>query len=358
MITQMSLDEIYSEMCDKYHELTQRNVEPDTDLSIRFKTLSAELFNLNSKINFIYNQIFPDTAIGEYLDKHCEMYNLERKEASRASGIIRVFVDEPLSYPILIPKGTTFTTSNDKRLQYQTTSNVLMSRNVQHFDIAASSVNCGSEYNCKAGDIDLIVNPPAGITSAININDFTGGANAESDSNLRKRLLQQIKNHSNGYNKQFFIQAISQYEEIAKVQIVPLANGNGTVGVTVAFKDNVVNQSVMSSVENLLNNMLPFCLDISLNTATPCNININSTVYVAQGYDKDEIIEQAENVIRDYVDGLDIGEDLVWNRLGSRLMEIDGVENYKFSTTTNIRIHDGYIANINLLNTTAESWED
>ena len=63
-----SYEEILERMKNKFTELSGSNVNDDSDIGIRMKVLAGEIFSLQNNVNWLKNQMFAQTAVGEQLD--------------------------------------------------------------------------------------------------------------------------------------------------------------------------------------------------------------------------------------------------------------------------------------------------
>ena len=62
-----SYEEILERMKNKFTELSGSNVNDDSDIGIRMKVLAGEIFSLQNNVNWLKNQMFAQTAVGEQL---------------------------------------------------------------------------------------------------------------------------------------------------------------------------------------------------------------------------------------------------------------------------------------------------
>ncbi len=70
--------------------------------------------------------------------------------------------------------------------------------------VPAASEEGGAQANAAAETIKLVlVTPPPGVTAVTNRDAFTGGADGESDEELRERVLESCRNIPNGTNSAF-----------------------------------------------------------------------------------------------------------------------------------------------------------
>ena len=84
-----TVEEIYQEMAAAFAEETGAEVSAGGDLAVRLYAVAAEIYSLYVQGEWVVRQCFPQTAEGEYLDRHAQLRGLTRKEAERAEGVIR-----------------------------------------------------------------------------------------------------------------------------------------------------------------------------------------------------------------------------------------------------------------------------
>ena len=101
-----TLDEIYSEMTALFQQETGVALAGDGDMAVRLYTAAAQIYALYIQADWVERQCFPQTAQGEYLDKHAQLRGLERREAAAAQGVLRFEVDSPAAADLTIPAGT------------------------------------------------------------------------------------------------------------------------------------------------------------------------------------------------------------------------------------------------------------
>ena len=89
-----TLDEIYREMLDCFGERTGMGLSKSCDLAARLYALAAQIYSLQIQADWVKRQAFPQTAEGEFLDRHAELRGLTRKEATAARGVVRFFAGE------------------------------------------------------------------------------------------------------------------------------------------------------------------------------------------------------------------------------------------------------------------------
>ena len=143
-------------------------------------------------------QSFPQTATGEFLDRHAELRSITRKTASYAKGAITVYrTESSIGSTVSIPKGTIFSVSTSHLFSLQQTEHtafhpshfrflfqLLPLRQVLQYNIQSKNSIHGCESACLS-------------ESAVSSADFSGGWDMESDEALRERILSSYKSRKN-----------------------------------------------------------------------------------------------------------------------------------------------------------------
>ena len=68
-----TVEEIYQEMLSAYGEKTGVAPAEGCDLSARLYACAAQVFSLYVQAGWVARQAFPQTAEGEYLDRHAQL---------------------------------------------------------------------------------------------------------------------------------------------------------------------------------------------------------------------------------------------------------------------------------------------
>ena len=85
----MTVDEIYSGMAARFQEETGLVPAGDGDLAVRLYAVAAQVQALYVQADLVGRQCFPQTAAGEFLDRHAQLRGLARRQA--AGGEVRTF---------------------------------------------------------------------------------------------------------------------------------------------------------------------------------------------------------------------------------------------------------------------------
>ena len=81
-----SYEMIVQRMKNRYAGYAGFEPAEESDIMIRLRVLAAEIYQNQVQAEYIRSQLFPQTATGEYLDRHAAERGLSRKQATAASG--------------------------------------------------------------------------------------------------------------------------------------------------------------------------------------------------------------------------------------------------------------------------------
>ena len=104
LILKITYDEILNNMKNAFYEKSGENVDLMSDLGARFQAVASELYSLSCYGDYILRQSFPQTASGTELDYHAALRDITRKSASKSSGELTFYVDEPIETELTVPK--------------------------------------------------------------------------------------------------------------------------------------------------------------------------------------------------------------------------------------------------------------
>ena len=147
-------------------------------------------------LDWVARMMMPDTAEGEFADRWANIWLPNgRKGATFASGSITVTGIAGSA----VPTGAELTfaavtdTGEETRLQFAVTTGVTLSG--PSAAVAITSLTPGALANLDEGAVLSFVNPPAGIDGQADVAapGLAGGADQETDSDLRERMIARIQ---------------------------------------------------------------------------------------------------------------------------------------------------------------------
>ena len=182
------------------------------------RVLAGASHEIHGRIDWLQKQLFFQTAEAEFLDRWASVFGVYRKPATAAAGTVQLsFAAEPVD----VPEGTVL--QADAGAQYQTVGSPTTAGVVE-----VEALLPGSGGNLEAGDVLNFVSPVAGVDSAAECLGVSGGTDAETDEELRTRLLERARERPAGGAAQDYV---AWAKEVAGVTRAWVAQGTqpGTV---------------------------------------------------------------------------------------------------------------------------------
>lgn len=326
-------DEIYQRMKNKYEQESEAQIDEKSDIAIRLKVLAGEIYNAQVNMEWLKNQMFADTASGEYLDYLAVQRGLERKQAVKAQGEIIFYISQPTDHNIIIPIGTVVATDDSTPIRFCTTEEGEISAGGTLVSLYAEAEKPGREGNVLKNTITVGVSVPTEIETLSNPVVFTGGEDAETDSELRERIKSTFINQSNGTNKAYYEKLALSVEGIAKASAVAKVRGAGTVNIYVCSSKGDADSSAIQKLQTLVNKERELNVDVAVYNATAESYDFIATITAKNGYSESEVKSQCKAIFEKFINSLPIGSKLYLSALGKALMETECVENYEFGTS-------------------------
>lgn len=317
-----TVEELYGQMMADFTARTGMEISGGGDLSARLYAAAAQIYGLYVQADWVNRQCFPQTAQGEYLDHHAQLRALERKAAACARGAVRFFGDGASTLDREIPAGTVCMTPG--MVRFATLENGVLAAGESHVDIPVQAVEPGSAGNVIAGSVRLLAVAPVGITGCTNPYAMGGGADAEDDEQLRKRILDSFLRLPNGANCAYYEQEAMSFDEVAAATVLPRNRGIGTVDVVVATAEGVPGQGLLNRIKKHFEDRREIAVDVGV--LAPETVPVDIVVGI-----KSEDMEQAsaavKQVLQNWFSGQRLGENVLRAKLGSLVFGVDGVDN-------------------------------
>lgn len=331
-------EEIYNSMKEKYAELTGIVPWEESDINLRMRILSGEIYSALCNAQWLKRQMFPDTAEGEYLEKHALERGLVRREAGFASGEVTFSVSEALDFPVEIEKGTVVGTGGEQPQRFETVESCTLETGETEVSVRVIALRAGREGNVMRHKVNVLVTPPAYIESVRNEKAFTGGADKESDMSLRERIAESFLNVSNGTNCAYYKKMATMVSGVASASVVPRGRGVGTVDVYIASQNSEASDSQVQSVQDLLSKLREVNVDVKVMKAQPRNVRLAPDIVLKEGYEFEEVSRKCEEALHDYVSTRGVGSNVLLTEIGEILHHIEGVKQYSLSSVVNANV--------------------
>lgn len=211
---------------------------PGADPRLRRSLLGAlahaeagAVHGLHGRLSYLADQILPDSADAEHLERWADIWGVQRKAASPAGGD----VDFTGTDGSVIPEGTTLQRADGR--EYTTDAEATISSGSA--TVAVTAAEAGAGGNADAGTTLELTSPIAGVDSQATVasGGITGGADRESDADLRARLGRRIRSRPRGGAADDYVTWALEVAGVTRAWVAPLALGPGTVTVRFMMDD-------------------------------------------------------------------------------------------------------------------------
>lgn len=333
-------EEIYNGLREQFEEATGLSLNDGGDMALRFYALAAQLSTLWAQADYVNRQCFPQTAVGEALDRHAEMRGLERGGAVKAVGTLRFSIENAVSRDLFIPGNTRCMTADGR--DFVTTEGAAIRAGTLYCDAPAEAVEAGEGGNVSAGSVVYMQLAPVGVRSCVNPAAFVFGKDAESDDELRKRVLASYKTLPNGGNAAYYESLVLDTAGVAAASVLPRARGRGTVDIVIASDSGIPSQELIDEVSGKLDVRREICVDIAVQEPETVTVNIAAELETDPSYNAQSVADEVEARLRGYFGGKMLGRSVKLAELGYIIYSVPGVENYSISSPSADVSIEGY----------------
>jgi hypothetical protein len=205
---------------------------PSAVLASAWRAALTNYLAARSLLDVQANPAVADTAA---VDALLSNFRITRATATAASGSVAVVVSQPTT--VTMPSGTTFTAGSQTFTTFTTITAKSEPEQVvgpgdrllsplpngsYRFTVAVVATVAGAAGNVRKDTAFTPLSPPAAYVSAAAASDFTGGADAETNSDLLSRLLQGVAAvaPSNRTNMAAMLRAQPQFAGYVALSIV------------------------------------------------------------------------------------------------------------------------------------------
>ena len=324
-----TIEEIYDEMLGVFRRETGAEASAVSDLSVRLYAVAAEIYALYVQNDWLGRQCFPQTAQGDFLERHAGLRGLARRDAVKAEGTIRFSVDAAAAANLSISAGTVCMTAG--LVRFETTADAVLTAGETYVDAAARAVVAGKGGNVPAGSILSMAVAPVGVSHCVNPAAFSGGLDQEDDEALRARVLETYQRMPNGANAAFYEQGAMSFEEVGAVTVIPRKRGKGTVDVVVTTPAGLPDAALLSKLTAYFEARREIAVDVLVKAPTVKSVNVTVSVTVAEGADSAGVLARAEAAVRGWFSGLRLSRAVLRAELSRLVFSLEGVANCAIS---------------------------
>lgn len=281
--------------------------------------------------------VFPSFSWGEYLDLHGEALDLPRLDEERAVGEVTLFGDDGIVIEVGVEVATVQSDPEEASVTFLTTDAGTINDGEVTLPVEADEP--GARGNVPAGAITQFLSPLEGIASVTNDEATAGGLDVETDEDYQARILLRLADPQGAGNIGDYERWALEDPAVGNVAVEPVWAGPGTVRVIVTDHDNrpvvtaVVDrlQATLDPVAGEGRGLAPVGATVTVATPAILTVAVTSDVTLEQGYTVDGALgtiglqDKIEEAVRDYIDRLRPGEDVLLSRVAAAIISVPGV---------------------------------
>ena len=302
-----------------------------SDLALRMEALAAQLAQQAEAVEELARQAFPETATGEYLERHAATRGLTRKAGSRSQGTLTFAREVPASYDILIPAGTLCQTNGETPLRFETVEDATLGAGETEVEVPAQSVDPTPDADVPAGKVTVMVTPPQGMGSVTNQTAFAGGTAPEEDDLLRKRLRESYQAVSNGCNAGYYRQMALEQEGVASAAVLTAQRNPGSLDLVVFGRGVAPSQEQLAALQARVEREREIGVDALVRAAIPTPVDLTVKLAPLPGWDFAAVAADCLPLIQEYGRTLEVGKPLYLSQVVNRVLASGEVLNCQVS---------------------------
>ena len=264
-----------------------------------------------------------DTATASDLDRVALAYGVARKPAAAAVGEV-TFTGTPgavigKAVPVSTQAGFVFLTD---------VAAVIPEGGAVTVGVMAALA--GARGNVAAGAVSIVPISVAGVDSVTNSAAMTGGADSESDTSFRERLLLKIQLPSASGIASDYVRWAREVQGVEDARCVGLWNGPGTVKVIIAGAGmQPADTETRQRCADYLEAVRPIGAQVTVASVTSVAVNIAAVVTLAAGYTLPAITAAFSDAVQAYFNDQAFSVNYLSHaKVGALLLSVDGVLDY------------------------------
>lgn len=243
-------------------------------LGVLARAHAAAAHGLYGYLDWLAQQIMPDTAELEHLDRWAGIWGVARRAAAAATGAVTFSGNEGA----IIPAGTALQRNDGETY----TTDALATISGGSASVAITADAAGAAANADTGLTLTLVTPIQAVNSAATVDapGLSGGADTESDELLRDRLLSRIQAPPHGGAAQDYVAWALEVPAVTRAWVYPGEDGLGTVKVRFmmddTYPDGIPQAGDVTTVQDHIDPLRPVTADVTV--AAPVAVALDFTI--------------------------------------------------------------------------------
>lgn len=244
-------------------------------LGVLAAVLAGVAHGLYGFLDWIFRQLFPDTAEGVYLERWAGIWGIERLAATAATGSVIVTA----AAGSVLEEGAVFRSGSGR--EYRTDAETRFA--AASAEVAVTAAETGAAGNAAAGVRLTLTTTVSGVVgeAAVTAAGLAGGSDAESDADLLARLLIRLRQPPRGGAEgDYVFWARSAHPDVTNAWEAPLENGLGTVTLRFmaygATDNGIPGAALVAAVTAYIEARAPVTADVTV--AAPVAVDLDITI--------------------------------------------------------------------------------
>lgn len=290
-------------------------------------------------LDWLADQLMPDTADAEHLERWASIWGQYRKAAGHADGPLTVTGTAGAS----LPEGTAY--QREDGVTYTTQEEILIGAEGRAV-VTVQADEAGTSGNAPAGTVLSLMSPLSGVNAdAVAEEGLAGGTAEESDDALRQRLLMYIRRTPMGGTEKDYETWALEVPGVTRAFVTAREMGPGTVTVRFmmddTYEDGIPTEGDRQAVAEHIEARRPVTADVYvvLPVADPLDMRLSVSPDIASV--RNAVAAQVRAAIRrDAVPG----GTILLSRLHEAISIAEGEEDHVIhSPTVNVTPETGHI---------------
>jgi phage-related baseplate assembly protein len=265
-----------------YEAIADTTLYPGDPVRLFLEGLAYIIAQQRYNIDWAAKQNLLAFSSGEYLDHLGVLTDTTRLSAQPAKTTMRFSLAGPLSWAVTIPKGTRCTANG--KVVFKTEEAAEIPSGSTQVEVQAKCQTPGAAGNgFLAGQINKLVDPVSHVSAVSNTTMSLGGADEESDENLRQRIqLAPEKYSSAGPDLGYKYFARQAHQDILDVSVVSPQPGEVVIYVLMQ-NGELPSQEILDAVEAEVSakKRRPLNDDTSAQAPEQISYNLELTYYIS-----------------------------------------------------------------------------
>ncbi len=330
-----SLDGIYERMRGAYAQASGWEPDAVSDTGLKLRVLAGELYRFGARLEWLERQAFPQTADGERLDMHGAQRGVARRGSRKAQGVLAFSRYIPISFDLVIPKGTLCASSGEEAVEYETTEEGILAAGEVTVSVPAQAVAGGKKGNAAAGCVNTLVTEVNGVNYVTNTAAFAGGQEPEDDGSYRTRVMEASSLLGHLGSAAWYEALALEREGITMAQAVPREAGPGTVSVYVWGEGAAPDEQALAALAETLDLEREAGVTVTVKTAQSKKVSVMGSIQVKPGAVFSQARDRAAGALKDWFSQRKIGDAVYLGDLNRVILDADpAVSKVTFNNVT------------------------